>query len=260
MIEIVDKGFLKKRVNVWFPENGYVTKQRCDVCCYIGIQKLHSSNNQHIKFNSLISDLTLSKEELFNSFKKATRYDIRRSERDEISIIHYNSRQLNEDLYSSYKTIYEKMYKSKGLLQEAPIDDMARFAANDALVISSVNINKTPVVYHVYIVVGKHARLWMSCSAFRDNDDKQYREMLGRANKRLHFEDIIYFIDNGYTSYDWGGICSYEVPTGIDLFKMSFGGEPITYYDETIIMSLKYKVFHFIKKSIRKLIRADDFD
>ena len=48
--------------------------------------------------------------------------------------------------------------------------------------------------------------------------------------------------------YDWGGLSSFDNPNGIDTFKMSFGGEKVIYYDETVIKSFKYKL-------LRKLLK-----
>ena len=55
--------------------------------------------------------------------------------------------------------------------------------------------------------------------------------MIGRANKRLHWEYIKYFKQKGLLRYDWGGISDFENPNGIDEFKLKFGGEKITYYN-----------------------------
>ena len=254
MIEIVDKQFLKKRVTVWFPEKEYRTKQRCDVCCYVGEKDLIDKNNQHIAFNSLISDLDPDNEHIFASFSKVNRYDIRRSYKDHFTIIHHTADELsnNESFYNSYKSLYEKMYYKKGRKVEAPITAMKKYAKNNALLVSEVLIDREPIVYHAYIVDDKHARLWMSCSSFRDSEDKQYRALLGRANKRLHWEDMTYFKELGYKTYDWGGISSFEDPNGIDQFKMSFGGKHITYYDETVIVSLKYKMLYKIKNLLKR--------
>lgn len=253
MIEIIEKRGLRKRVNVFFPDNEYTTSEKCDVCCYIGIEKLHDSENKHIQFNSLLSDLRLSEDELFSQFAKVNRYDIRRSFKDDFILHFYDQNELisNNSFYNSYETVYEKMYYDKGLEAKAPIKSMKLYAQNKAMIVSSVVWKGKPIVYHTYIVDGVHARLWMSCSSFRDSDDKQFRALLGRANKRLHFEDMKQLKRLGYKSYDWGGISNPENPNGIDKFKMSFGGKAITYFDETVLESLKYRFFHKFKRMMK---------
>lgn len=245
MLELINKKNGKKRVMVWFPKDNYTTKIRCDVCCYIGITQLHNKKNSHIKFTTLVHNLTLPYESIESQFAKVNRYDIRRSARDmiEVSIVESKNIISDNSLLLKFKEVYEKMYSLKGMIQKAPIDAMKFYANNNALIISCVEFQEKPIVYHAYIIDGENARLWMSCSVFRDSEDKQYRALVGRANKRLHSDDIQYFKNNGYSSYDWGGISSLNEPNGIDRFKMSFGGTPIQYYDETVLMSLKYRVF-----------------
>ncbi len=73
----------------------------------------------------------------------------------------------------------------------------------------------------------EEARLLHSASCFREESADQ--SLIGRANKRLHWEDIKYFKQKGLLRYDWGGISDFENPNGIDEFKLKFGGEKITY-------------------------------
>lgn len=75
-------------------------------------------------------------------------------------------------------------------------------------------------------------------------------------NKGLHWHDILLFKDMGITSYDWGGVTWNEedagVLKGINKFKESFGGQPVSYYSETVVLTLKAKLFLKLKKVINK--------
>ena len=53
--------------------------------------------------------------------------------------------------------------------------------------------------------------------------------IIGRANKRLHWEDWMYFKKLGISTYDWGGVFAYNSDNGIDKFKEAFGGVPHDY-------------------------------
>ena len=254
MIEIVNKKSTRTYVNVWFPEEDYVTSQKCDVACYIGIPKLHSQKNQYIKFNSLLSDLTIPRDELVNKIHRSTKKEIRRSEKDNFEFKFFSSDEILEDstVLNQFVEMYIKNYELKGLPTHNPTEEILRAAKQNGIIITAIYSETVPMAFGVYVTDNKNIRTWMSTSSFRMFNDNDSRRKVGRAKKRLLYESLLHFKDIGMQTYDWGGISSIDNPNGIDSLKMSFGGVPITYYDETIIMSLKYKVFNYIKKCIRK--------
>lgn len=244
MLEVM----VNKNLTIFFPEDGYITDKKCNTCCYVGTSTLRDENNIHIDFKTLISDI--SDPDFASAYNKVTQYDIRRSYRDNLSFKIYTSDLIlsDENLLKNYNTVYTNMYSRKGIATTAPIDRIKIYSQHNGVIITAASADNKEVVYHAYIVDGKHARLWMSCSVFRDSDDKNFRAIIGRANKRLHYEDMLYFHNSGYKTYDWGGITSFDEPDGIDSFKMSFGGERKEYYDETCLLSFRHKLMDKIRK------------
>jgi len=58
--------------------------------------------------------------------------------------------------------------------------------------------------------------------------------VVGRANRFLHYEDIRYFKEHGYETYDLGGYAKdTQDPKlqGINVFKESFGGTIVEQYN-----------------------------
>ena len=102
-------------------------------------------------------------------------------------------------------------------------------------------------MYHFYICDEKHAKLTISCSGIWGADVSD-RNMVGYVNKALHWHDFLYLKEKGVESYDWGGVTWNEddpgILAGINRFKQSFGGKPVSYYSETVLLSMKAKVFH----------------
>lgn len=254
MIEIVDKKFLKKRVTVWFPENGYVTKQHCDVCCYVGVNQLHDSNNPKVLFRSLITDLTVSEDELLGEIHRSTKKEIRRSKKDNFMFKHFSSLDLLNDseILNRFSDMYMKNYELKGMPLYDPRDELIRAAKYNAVIMTAMFFNSEPLAYGVYLTDYKNVRSWISTSSFRIFDDNESKRLVGRAKKRLLYESMLYFKNMGIESYDWGGVSSFDEPNGIDQLKMSFGGKPITYYDETVLMSWKYKLSHKMKELLTR--------
>jgi hypothetical protein len=85
---------------------------------------------------------------------------------------------------------------------------------------------------HAYIVSDNTARLHQSASLFRNSDDPEYKKMVGRSNRLLHWDDILYFKSLGIKWYDFGGWYGGPETTGtykeqllINQFKESFGGQ-----------------------------------
>lgn len=244
MLEIM----VNKNLTVFFAEDGYITDKKCNTCCYVGTSSLRDENNIHIDYKTLISDV--SDPDFAKAYNKVTQYDIRRSYRDDLSLKVYTSDQILNDpaLLKNYNSVYTNIYSQKGIETTAPIDRIKTYSKHNGVIITTAITEGKESVYHAYIVDGKHARLWMSCSVFRDSNDKNFRAIIGRANKRLHYEDMLYFHNLGYQTYDWGGITSYDEPDGIDSFKMSFGGAKKEYYDETCLLSFRHKVADKIRK------------
>lgn len=180
-------------------------------------------------FHSLLCDLTLTEEELLNDINKTERYQIRKSGRDEVTveIVAKEDVKGNAVITKQLKEIYEEMYREKGFHYTFNESLFQAYCEKNMIVISGVFQGENPLVLHSYVVDEKNARLLHSVSEFRnENVDAS---LVGRANKRLHWEDILYFKQQGMITYDWGGISSIENPNGIDTFKMKFGGTLTTY-------------------------------
>jgi lipid II:glycine glycyltransferase (peptidoglycan interpeptide bridge formation enzyme) len=86
---------------------------------------------------------------------------------------------------------------------------------------------------HAYVVSDNTARLYQSSSLFRNSQSGDYKNLVARANRLLHWEDMLYFKRlDGIRWYDFGGWYggaassqSYREQLLIDQFKESFGGE-----------------------------------
>ena len=103
-------------------------------------------------------------------------------------------------------------------------------------------------VFHAYIHDDSNAVLWYSASDFRNENVD--RNLASRANKGLHYYDILQFKSKGLKTYDWGNVSSKDNanPCGIDVFKSGFGGSYCEKYFYTEGKS-------FIGKIICKLLR-----
>lgn len=238
MIDVVyQKKFLKIN-QIWYPGETTVSqllsqKRSADILFVHGAAKEQTKGffRTWQEYHTCSNDLTLSEEEMLTGINKAVKYQFRRSEKDEIEIRFYTKEDVESEpgLLHVFADIYERMYQSKGADTKLNVTAIEKYLEADAIIFSAVLHEGEILVFHSYICDEKDARLLHSASCFREESADQ--SMIGRANKRLHWEDIKYFKEKGLSRYDWGGISDFENPNGIDEFKLKFGGEKITYYN-----------------------------
>ena len=109
---------------------------------------------------------------------------------------------------------------------------MERYVENDHVVLTKAFQGDEDYAQHIYVCDEKNARLLYSVSNFRT--EGLDRNLIGRANKYLHWNDIQYLRNLDYQILDWGGISSMTNPNGVDKFKKEFGGSEAQ-YSNTII-------------------------
>ena len=258
MVEVVNKGRFLTLAEVYFAETPDVTvKSKCDVVLYHNRKVLKKESNEHSIGYTLITDLSESEESLWGKIRKNARYDINRSERDGITFEIFESKDIISESFAPKMDLFEKchdgMYASKGLNFKFNRAEIIKFAEQNSAVITTASYQGEPIVWHFYIKDDTHVKFTISCSLFRDSATKEFVDIIGRANKALHWHDMKYLKNLGVVSYDWGG-CDWhhEELNGIDNFKLSFGGEKVTYYTEQVLVSLKAKLYTKVMALCRK--------
>lgn len=248
------KGKLFYTEHIWFEEfssKKEVSSQAARVCIYANPTKISKTSKlQH----TLISDLDdINTESLLSTFSSTVRNEIRRAERDGVIFKVFTSDDLRKqsDIISIFADMYREMYAEKGLDRELEVNSINAYVKNNAFLLTSAYIEDKPCVFHSYIIDSSHARLLHSCSEFRVKDNA-IKNAIGRANKFLHYKDMLQLKEFGIISYDWGGISNPDQPNGIDKFKMSFGGKSIDYYNCTINLTPKAKMVSLYQRVFRK--------
>lgn len=239
---MIDTSYKKKFLTVnqiWYPKSVTVSelllqKRKADMLFVHGVDDSEKKGIFRFaqEYHTCMSDLTLAEDKLLSAVNKAVRYQFRRSDKDGIEIRFYAKADIEADeaLLKEFAAIYEEMYRSKGIDAKFNMTAVKKYMQTDSIIFSAIWHEGSMIVFHSYIYDDTDARLLHSASCFRSGDDAE-QSMIGRANKRLHWEDMKYFKNIGLLRYDWGGISDFENPNGIDEFKLKFGGEKITYYN-----------------------------
>lgn len=179
-------------------------------------------------FTRLI-DLRDDLDRLLAGLGKDTRYEIRRAEeRDGIEsmLLTEPTKEKAEDFIG----FYDDFAASKEL---PPINQPQLHALRQAggLTLSMArNRDGEPLVWHGYIVKQNRARLTHSASLFRLQGEAGRRAELGRANRLLHWRDLVSFRSLGFDCYDFGGWYGgsrNDALLKINSFKKEFGGDVV---------------------------------
>ncbi|MEH7073446.1 peptidoglycan bridge formation glycyltransferase FemA/FemB family protein [Neobacillus drentensis] len=211
---------------------------------------IHSSkrNTLHKETRTLCIDLHKSEEQLRTELNKSTRYQINKADRDHLTIRVVTNPNTND--LEDFKRFFNVYAKEKGieLFQDERINGMA---GNGKLYITYVfHKNGDLLAGHLYMADGNRAGMFYSGSIRLTNTDIPKNDV-GRANRYLHWHDILYFKKENYHLYDFYGISLDENnkdQQNINQFKRSFGGEEVTEYRSFIPQTLKGSLFVLLLK------------
>ncbi len=208
------------------------------------------------KFDTLLSDLTETEEEIKLHFSKNCRYYVNRAAREDVTVKMYSGKEISNKMIADFLDFFEEFWTSKGtsLREKDKLRQELQFYRDyDALGITEAYIHDEKVVYHTHILADDTVRLLHSASLYRlQEEDANIKNIIGIANRFLHYEEMKYYKTLGKKVYDWGGAGMEEDVVHITEFKKSFGGTPVTYYDFEQVNGLRAKLFKLAVKVLRK--------
>ena len=186
---------------------------------------------------TLHSDLSLNEEEILKKFSSTIRNEIRRADRE-------GSLFNQDELKENFIAFYNAFALQRGI-STISIKKLNSYGNN--LILTSTIKDGVITSAHSYLVDydNKKVRfLHGGTSRFSESID---RNMIARSNKFLHYKDFMFFKDQGFLIYDWGGIANDTNDKGllgINKFKKSFGGELIKEKDlYSILYYIYLKIF-----------------
>lgn len=197
------------------------------------------------EFYTILLDLTKDPEALLSGVKKGTRYEIRRAcEKDDLMYESVDARE--QALFTAFCNYYDAFAQQK---EQPKIDrEWLSLMAETGNVILTRMKARTGVtlVWHLYYRSLGRPTLLYSASLFRQHQSSSYRNMIGRANRYLHWQDILRFKAAGESLYDFGGWydgTGDQARLGINKFKEEFGGAVVRNYICERALTLKGRLF-----------------
>lgn len=222
----------RKKHGVDFREVWYA-EEKCGldgIILYRGAKKPIGKVLREVR--TLITDLTLSEEEIVSRCQKDCRYQIRRAARENITAEFKTGSEITQEDIAGFCEFFIDFWKSKGITDEKYEkykEEIETYASEGVFAITCAKQNDQVLVYHTYIVGDTFVRSYQSASQFRSENVSA--RIVGIANRYLHKADMMYFKEMGKTTYDWGGAGLREEVKNITEFKESFGGDELYYYD-----------------------------
>lgn len=183
--------------------------------------------------HSLEIDLAQSLDTIFQAFKKDTRNEIRRAERDGVTYEAFSGADCLP-LLTDFADFYDEFAAEKALGRldreylhaccVAGILDLSRARSPEGEIL----------VWHGHLRIARRARLLYSASVSRDEAGSAFRNLVGRANRMAHWHDIQRAAAAGLIRYDFGGWYAGQKDEHllrINRFKEEFGGAHVVQYN-----------------------------
>jgi lipid II:glycine glycyltransferase (peptidoglycan interpeptide bridge formation enzyme) len=227
-----------KMAEIWYNYNERPDR-KIDVLRYKYVVERKEKAASFEELWTLLIDLGKPEDELFSHIRKNTRYEINRARnKDAIeSATLLKKGEKNEEKLKQYIDFFNAFADSKNR-SHIDFSDLEQFYNNETLCVRfahsvrSAPAGDEPLTMHAYVISDNTARLHQSSSLFRASEDGEYKNLVGRTNRLLHWEDMLYFKKEGVRWYDFGGWYggaatsqSYREQLLIDQFKESFGAE-----------------------------------
>lgn len=166
------------------------------------------------------NDLTQDHDTIYAGFLKSLRQQIRQSEELGITCSFHND-------VDGFVRFFNEFAASKNLAPTSirRMEEMKAF-----IHLSYAMLDGEVLVAHSTLVDEKNKIARAFHSASKRLDDSFDKNLIGKANKVLHYRDMMHFKELGYTVYDFGGYTENtedKALQGINTFKLSFGGQKV---------------------------------
>jgi hypothetical protein len=190
-------------------------------------------------FSTILIDLNQEPDALLAQMSKTTRNEIRRGAKDDLT--QEFSERPDHAWIADFFEFYMEFARLKGLpgINQERILGMSE---SQALMLSRIKAaDGTILVWHCYVHANGWTRLVHSASLFRSSDKTQ-QAINSRANRYLHWLDMLRFRETGFSTYDLGGWYSGQddiEKLNINRFKEGFGGRVAPQYNTDRGVTLK---------------------
>jgi hypothetical protein len=193
------------------------------------------------KRHTLVLDLGLDEDALLAQMSKDTRSKVRRAaERDPLQV--WGAPEPSDAEIDEFAAFYDRFADAQSVAPTFRPRLTALAERGNLVLTAAADSDGAVLVRHAYVAARGRAFMLYSGSTLAESEDSGARNLIGRANRYLHWHDIRLFKDRGFDLYDFGGLDIEErspKTAGIARFKRGFGGEVRPVYSVTKARSLR---------------------
>ncbi|MES2851253.1 MAG: hypothetical protein V4685_19550 [Bacteroidota bacterium] len=241
MIRYYKKFYFLKVYENWF-QYKYRLKDAIGLNVYWHIKKQDTKKIPAIKFisHTIELDLLQDADTINGNFSKQIRQQARIAETDGINCTFQN----DIDVFVEFFNEFAKK-KNTDLVSKRRMEELG-----DGIKLSFASHNGEILAVHSYLTDNEAGIVRHHHAATRRLDDQVDKNLIGRANKYLTVKNILYFKEQGYKTFDFGGYAKdtlNESLKGINNYKLLFGG--------TVVESVNYYSYgYWLFKKLSKLL------
>ena len=204
--------------------------------------------------DTILVDLSQDHGAIDASFTGHCRRKINQAEKgDGLTYNHWRREEASMDKALADFLLFYADFASQRAL--APVDRIVlrAYRAAGRLALSRVDdAAGAPIIWHVHYLSKTRARCQYSASYHRLAEDSQRRNLIGRANRYMHWRDMLCAKTEGATVYDMGGWYSGsedKEKLRIDRFKEDFGSTITHEYMCAEPLTLKGSIYLALRKA-----------
>lgn len=233
---------------IWFDTPR--TNKGVDVMCLIQHPCPIDSANCRERY-TLLTDLTQPEEAIFKTLSRQNRQIIRQAlqKQDHLTRNPRPDRATTREFHDFYRQF--ALSKRLPAIHLSYLEDIAGSGHLDF----SQAIDRQSgevLVWHAHLVFPGRVRLHWSASHFRHPGKSDRRNEIAKANRLLHWCDLMRFREAAVPIYDWGGWYAGdqdEQRLRINRFKQEFGGSPSREWNGEIALTWRGRLFSMIRKA-----------
>lgn len=219
-----------------------------DVIHYLSVPPTSDIQEQAVPVATWLIDLSMPVTTLQAEMSETTRYEIRRAEEKDQLVFEETLAANKEDL-REFAKFFSPLAARKGL-PPISLDILLRYSAAGVLHVARARgPDRQVLAAHVHYIDEGRARLLHS--ATKDSSSGPEKNLVGRANRWLHWREMQTFKQRGIRLYDFGGIYTGSEDKAllqINQFKAMFGGFRENSVNFSKGLSLIGRLYLFLKR------------
>jgi hypothetical protein len=190
---------------------------------------------------TILIDLTQPEDELLAAVSTHTRKVLRQAVREGVTVA--SVLPLTETTWDNFLEAYWKLWRRKANAGALGIGQIRDLIAQDRFALTVSRSAEGQILsWHAYVRTPERVRLHTTISDMDPARDSKWNNMVGRAHRLHHWQDMLRFKADGVRIYDFGGVyrgTEDREQMNIAQFKQSFGGYFADTYDAVLPLTAK---------------------